>query len=94
MRLKCKFESVKNGINDVDVIYCAAKQAFRANIKRPIDDDVCVENKSLRFFFIECRSCDIPQTHFLLSHFMCSSLRIILSNSTRSHGDFKIVLLL
>ena len=37
---------VKNGINDVDVIYCADKQTFGANIKVHFHVGGCVESKS------------------------------------------------
>ena len=37
---------VKNEINDFDVIYCADKQTFDANIQVHFDVDGCVESKS------------------------------------------------
>ena len=44
-------ESVKNEINDVDVICCADKQTIDADIKVTVDVDGCVESNSVRFLY-------------------------------------------
>ena len=44
----CILEPVKDGINDVDVFYCADIQPFDADIKVHIDFDGCIESKSVR----------------------------------------------
>ena len=45
-------ESVQNGINNVNTIYCADKQTFYVDIKVSIDIDWCVESK-----FVSCSYC-------------------------------------
>ena len=44
-------ESVKNGVNDTDIISCADKQTFGADIKVPTDIVGCTESKSVRCLY-------------------------------------------